>query len=138
MLRPEPEPRERWTPGRGLARAALAGSGVAAALAVLLGLVAAGAPTILYHLVLRTAIAFGVCWLLLRTVEHFGGAGGWPFTTIAVVLSMLVMLSNFAASALAAGGMNAAQPSPTALGTFLALNLMTIVGIALAVRQSAD
>lgn len=121
-----------------MARAVIAGSIVAAVLAVLLGLLAAGAPTVVYHLALRTAIAFGVCWLLLRTVEHFGGAAGWPYTTIAVVLSMLVMLSNFAASVLAAGGVTPAQPSPIALWSFLTLNLTAVVGIALAVWWSAD
>jgi hypothetical protein len=119
-------------------RGAAAGLVVALVLAGALGLTTVAAPTIVYHLVLRTVIAFDVCWLLLKTVEHFGGASGWPFTTIAVIFALLVMFSNFAATILTAAPPPPGVRSATALGTFLALNLMTIVGIALAVWRSAD
>ncbi len=138
MLKPEPQPERPWTTERGMAKAALAGSGVAIVLAALLGVLAAHVPTMIYHIILRTAISFGVCWLLLRTVEYFGGATGWPFTTIAVVLSLLVMVSNFAVTAWASGAPAAKPPTTATVGVFIALNVLSIVGVWLAVWMSAD
>lgn len=138
MLKPEPKSERPWTPERGIAKAAVAGLIVAVIQAALLGVLAVHLPTMVYQLVLRTAISFGVCWLQLRTVEYFGGAAGWPFTTVAVVLSLLVMVSNFAFSAWATGAPAAGPPPSIAVWVFIALNLTTIVGIWLAVWITAN
>ena len=117
-----------WTLGRGMFCATLAGLAAGLLLAAGLGLVAAFFPTIVYHLLLRFFISFGVGWLLIQTVERFGGATGWPFTVLAVALAFAVMFSNFAASAL--HPLATGNPAPNTSGLLFLFGLLNAVALA--------
>ena len=119
-------------------RAALAGALAAAMLAGVLGLIAAFAPTVIYHPLLRFFIAFAVCWLIVQVVERFGGASGWPFTALAVVLAFAVMFSNLAATALHSPQPGGMSPSSAGSFAFLMINFTALGGILAAAWFARD
>lgn len=119
-------------------RAALAGAVAAAAMAFVLGIVAVFAPTVIFHPFLRFFISFAVCWLLVQVVERFGGASGWPFSTLAVVLSCAVMLSNLAATAMQSSPTSGSSTAGAGQFAFLMINLTALGGILVAAWYTRD
>ena len=84
---------EEWNAVSGILRGLIWGSLTAAVMAVLLGIVAWHAPTLLLHWVIRMAIAFGITTVLFKVIHWAAGMAGSVCTGLAVVLAVAVMLS---------------------------------------------
>ena len=83
-----------WSPGRGIIRALAAGLVAAVFVALALTPVAVFAPALLMNAVCRAATTFGVAWIIFAVVYSAAGMVGRPLTSIAVVYSLVAMLSN--------------------------------------------
>ncbi len=84
---------EQWDAVSGILRALVWGSLAAVMMAVVLGIVAWHAPTLLLHWVIRMAIAFGVTVILFKVIHWAAGMAGNVCTGLAVVLAVAIMFS---------------------------------------------
>lgn len=85
---------EPWSVGKGIFRGAIAGILTAIILAGLLAVLAWYLPLLAINVWLRTAIGFGVAWILLGRIQHSAGMVGRACTAIAITLALLTLLSN--------------------------------------------
>ena len=82
-----------WTPELGMRRAVGWGMFTALMCGVVVNLCNVHVPGTFLPWIVRTAIAFGVAWLLFRVVHWVAGMAGDYCTILVVILAMCVMLS---------------------------------------------
>lgn len=95
-----PSEPEEWTPGQGLVRAAVWGTGTAIFLAALLAPVAWFAPVVLTTLLVRIVLGIVLVAILLGVAQNTAGFTGWPVTALGIILSGLVLASHHVVFAL--------------------------------------
>ena len=86
--------KSEWSPRKGLVRAAVWGTMTTLLVAALLAPLALYAPGLLIDLLLRTAVAFVVAWVLLGVVQRAAGMVGVHCSLLAVGLTLIVLLSH--------------------------------------------
>ncbi len=84
-----------WTPERGIRRALAWGVLAALVCGAVLNVPVFGLPPATLQWPFRLAFAFAVTWVLFRVVHRAAGMAGTFCTTLVVVLSLLVMLSQY-------------------------------------------
>lgn len=82
----------RWTPARGLLRAAAYGTFSSAVLVAVLAPLAWFLPLFLMNWFLRGAVAFGIAWILFGVIQRRAGMVGWPITAMVIGLTSIVLV----------------------------------------------
>ena len=116
----EDEEGPEWTPGRGLVRAAVHGAIATVLLAAVLSPAAWYVPLLTMHWGLGAAIAFGVAWILFGVVQRAAGMVGAAVTALAIVFTLLVLISQNAIVAV--------HGIPTSKGVIASLAWISPVG----------
>ncbi|MBU0638592.1 MAG: hypothetical protein KKB50_06985 [Planctomycetes bacterium] len=123
---------EDWTPAKGMLRAAAFGVPTAVLLAGLTMLGAYYVPVLFLNMLLRTALAFAIAWILFGVVQRSAGMVGYSCTALAIVLTLLVLCSHNVVFALHGIGTVSTTTAnwewlhPFAL---LAVNIVPLIGV---------
>lgn len=82
-----------WTPEKGLVRGLRAGAIAAAMIAVGLAPISLFLPYFVLPWMLRSAMAFGVAWVLLLVIRRAAGMVGFHVTALALALTFAVLVT---------------------------------------------
>jgi hypothetical protein len=110
-----------WSPRTGLVRAAGRGAVVSLVLAVLSVPLAWYFPGFLLNLWVRMVLAFGLAWVMFGVVQRAAGMVGAPCTALAVIFTIVVLVSQHVVFAL--------HGVPTLHGTLIGWQWLTLTAL---------